>query len=171
MEPIYESTCSDLYDSAVEAFPHTTRRQHATHTIEIAGLNIVPFLGVKTLFLKASAFNEGRHYRPMILVKNIEYYQQLLPGIIEITASDGSQYYLEQPSLTESDVLVRCNCADFFWRFNYFDHLDRSLYGRKRGSYEAKLNPGSANPSELPGMCKHLMKMAHTLAESGLFVT
>jgi hypothetical protein len=171
MVPVYESTCSELYDSAVLAFPHTTRRQHVTHTIDITGLNVVPFVGVKTLFLRADVINEGRSYRPMILVKGVEYYKQLMPGVIEITGSDGAQYYLEQPSVMEDDVLLRCGCPDFFWRFNYYDHLDKSLYGRKRKRYEAKLNPGSANPLEMPGMCKHLMKMVQTLNESGLFVT
>ena len=170
MFSIDESSLFDLYVSAVEAFPHTTRRQHATQPIEIQQLSITPFLGVKTLFLKAAAINEGREYRPMILFKGVVYGSDSTGGKIQITTSDGSHRWVQRPSLAENGVVLRCNCDDFYWRFNYFDHLDKSLYGRKRAPYQARLNPGSANPMELPGMCKHLMKFAEVLNDTG-FIT
>jgi len=164
-----ESSLNDLHQSAVAAFPGTTRRQHATHPIEISNLRWTPFLGMRTLMVKAVARNEDREYTPFIVFKNVQYHNvRDIYGLVEITASDGAQYLFERLSVNENDVLVRCNCKDFYWRFNYYDHVDRSLYGRKRSPYEAIFNPGSANPQEMPGMCKHLMKFAEVLGHSGV---
>ena len=170
MEPLFESSFGDLYDSAVTAFPHTTMRQHATAPIGVSHLQIIPFVGMHTLFLKTETVNEGRYYNSLVLVKGVQYREQLEPGLIEITASDGQHYRFPRPSLADSDVLVYCECADFNWRFRHFNHLDRSLYGRDRKKYEAQHNPGSANPLELPGACKHIMKMVEVLHNGGLFV-
>lgn len=161
---LIESSVSDLYQSAVDAFPQTRMRQHATHTIKIANLRWTPFVGMKTLFIKGLAQNEGREYNPIILLKGIDYQGQ---GVV-ITASDGIKYQFGKPSLEHTDVSIRCNCPDFYWRFNYYNHLDKSLYGSKRSKYESKGGP-PANPMELPGMCKHLMKTIKVLQEAGLF--
>lgn len=161
---LIESSLADLYQSAVDAFPQTRMRQYATHTIKIANLRWTPFVGMKTLFIKGLAQNEGREYNPIILLKGIDYQGK---GVV-ITASDGIRYQFRKPSLEHTDVSIRCNCADFYWRFNYYNHLDKSLYGSKRGKYESKGGP-PANPMELPGMCKHLMKTVKVLQEAGLF--
>jgi hypothetical protein len=140
-------------------------RQHATHPIVIRELRWTPFVGVKTLFIKGLAQNEEREYGPCILFKGVNYQGKA----VKITASDGLQYSFDKLSLENTDVLVRCNCPDFFWRFNYYDHLDKSLYGTKRKKYESHGGP-PANPLELPGMCKHIMKMTKVISESGIFL-
>ena len=160
-----ESSLEDLYQSAVEAFPHTTMRQHATDTIIITNLRWTPYLGMRTLFIKALAQNEGREYSPIILFKKVNYNSDE----VKIIDSAGKEYSFGKLSLENTDVVLRCNCADFFYRFNYYDHLDKSLYGRKRRKYESKGVGPPANPLELPGICKHLMKTAHVLREAGIF--
>ena len=162
---IEESTLTDLYKNAVNAFPNTTKRQYATNPIKITNLRWTPFVGLRTLFVRGLAQNENREYNPIIFFKNVKYLDK---SGVSLMASDGKEYFLEQLSAKSNDVLVRCNCQDFYWRFNYHDYLDKSLHGNKRKKYEAKHNPGSANPLEMPGMCKHLMKMMKTLGESGI---
>lgn len=163
-----ESSSSELYDSTVRAFPNTRFRQHATDPIKIVRLEWVPYLGVKTLFISSLAQNtdKGTEYRPMVVFKGVKYGQ---PGrnMVEITASDDKQYAFERLSHEDSGVLVRCDCADFRWRFNYYDWVDRSLYGNKRKDYQGKGGP-AANPQEMPGMCKHLIKLFSALGEAGV---
>lgn len=158
-----ESSINSLYKSAVKAFPLTTKRQYAIDPIEIKEVSLTPYIGMKTLFVKALAINEDRKYNPIILFKNVLYGKGK-----KIIGSDGLPYQISTLSLDETEVLLRCPCKDFHWRFNFFDHLDHSLYGRKRSKYEAKYNPGSANPLELPGMCKHLMALTRNLKNSGI---
>ncbi len=160
-----ESSIDDLYLSAVKAFPRTTMRQHAVDPIVVESLRWTPFVGMKTLFIKGSTRNEDRHYNTIILFKNVDYAK----NEVRITANDGKEYKFGKLSLESTDVVLRCNCNDFYWRFNYYNHLDRSLYGTKRSKYESQGGP-PANPTESPGMCKHLMKTAQILRESGIFL-
>jgi len=163
-----ESSLEDLYQSAVDAFPRTTKRQHATDPIVITNLHWTPYRGVKTLFIKGLAQNrhEGTEYNCLMLFKNVNYDGKQ----VKITANDLKEYSFDRLSLLDTDVLLRCNCPDFYWRFNYYDHVDRALYGRVRGPYESKGVRPPANPLELPGMCKHLMKMSKALQEAGIFL-
>jgi len=165
-----ESTARELYDSAVAAFPNTTRRQHATDPIRIVSLEWTPFLGLKTLFIKGLAQNPDgtrgfSEYQPMILWKNVNYNPNR--RVVEIIASDRQPYRFERLEYNGHDVLVRCDCGDFHWRFNYYDYLDKSLYGRKRSKYESQGGP-PANPQEMPGMCKHIMKLFKALGDAGV---
>jgi hypothetical protein len=163
-----ESSLNDLYRSAVQAFPRTRRRQHATDPIRITHLEWTPFIGMRTLFLKGLAQNteeDGGEYEPIILFKNVRYHTTPQPGLVEIMASDNRIYYLEQLNAGRSDVLLRCGCGDYFWRFNYYNSTDRSLYGRARTPYQGEYR---INPMEMPGMCKHLMKMGTSLRDAGL---
>lgn len=158
-----ESSLADLFQSAVDAFPHTTKRQHATSPIRITEIRWEPFIGVRTLFVKGTARSEAKEYAPIILFKNVNYNQ---PGVrLQL---EGRIVTFGSLSNEETQVTVRCNCADFKYRFNFYDHVDRSLYGRVRAPYENQGGP-PANPQEMPGMCKHLIKLWYSLQESGLF--
>ncbi len=159
-----ESTINDLYSSAVDAFPRTTLRQHAVDPIRIAQLSIVPYKGMKTIYFKGLAQNEERQYDPVIVFKKVKYDS---PNSIKIVADDGLTYQLEQLSPAINEVNLRCNCKDFYWRFNYYNFLDHSLHGKKRTKYEGNY---PANPKELPGMCKHLMSLVRALTDSGIMV-
>lgn len=164
MNPIFESSFEELYANAIKAFPNTTKRQHVVQPLVVENLRWTPFLGMKTLFIKGHIRNEDRHYDAIILFKNIDYNKKE----IKITASDGLIYNFGKLSLENNDVLLRCNCNDFKWRFNFYDHIDKSLYGNKRKKYE-NLGGAPANPMKLPGMCKHIMKTAQALKDAGLF--
>lgn len=167
---LQESNLQDLYTSTVQSFPRTTKRQYATDLIRIIELNWTPFVGVHTLFIKGLAHSEesGKTYSPMVLFKGVNYHgTKDNQNWIEIVANDGRYYVIERLN-KDNNVLVRCDCADFRWRFNYTDHIDTSLYGRVRKKYEAEMNPGSANPLEMPGMCKHLIKLANSLDHAGI---
>lgn len=158
----YESSLQDLYLSTLKAFPTTTKRQHAVDPIVVENIRWVPYKGVKTLFVKGKIRNESNHYNTIILFKNIDYKK----NEVNIIASDNKKYSFNKISLRNNDVLLRCNCNDFKWRFNYFDHLDKSLYGRNNKSNEHK---DIANPKRLPGMCKHIMATIRTLKDANIF--
>lgn len=165
IEVLDEASLNKLYDQAVQAFPQTTKRQYATQPVLIEKINWTPYLGMNTLFVKAEARNADRHYNPMILFKGMTYGT----GDVDIMANNGQKVSFDKISPESTDALVRCNCDDFKWRFNYYNHLDKTLYGRKRAKYEAKYNPGSANPTKSPGMCKHIMKMMEVLESANIF--
>lgn len=159
--PTQESTLYDLHQSAADAFPLTTKRQHATDPVKIVEMHWTPFLGLKTLYLTGRAWNEGRDYKVQFLFKNVPFGE----GDVRFIADDGQEYVV--PLLTGKDVLVRCNCMDHYYRFCHYNHLDKSLYGRDRKKYEGQ-GLWKANPLEKSGLCKHLMKFSLALQDSGL---
>jgi hypothetical protein len=159
-----ESSLNDLYNSTVAAFPKTTLRQHAVDPIRIVDLSIVPYKGMKTIYFKGLAQNEGREYNSIILFKTVSYDSQS-PNTIRIIADDGLEYVLDKLSPAINEVKMRCNCPDFYWRFNFYDHLDTSLYGKKRTKYKGNYR---INPKEMPGMCKHLIALTKALVGSGV---
>jgi hypothetical protein len=163
-----ESSLKDLHDMAVQAFPHTTKRQNSTDTVRVEGMRWVPFRGLGTLFVKAVVNNEGRKNESIMLFKGVKYREG--SAAVPVMTSKGEEVGLDRLSFSENGVLVRCTCEDFRWRFRHWNGEDGSLYGRAGRKYEAILRPGSSNPDESPGMCKHLMKMAKILRESGVLV-
>lgn len=166
MQFLNESSLEDLYASAVSAFPRTKKRQHATDPIIIAGLRWTPFRGLNTLFVKGLAQSEGKEYNPIIVFKKVDYTK----NEVRLTASDGLEYKFGKLSLESTDVLVRCNCPDFRWRFSYYNHVDKSLYGRKPAEYNALGVRPPANPMQMEGMCKHIMKLVKVLKETEMFL-
>lgn len=154
-----ENTLPELFRSAVDAFPATTKRQHVTAPIEISDVRFTPFLGMKTLLIRANAANEGRVYSPIILFKRASFSTE---GFSFTAHDDNKEYHLAPH---DHDVLVRCDCNDFYWRFNYYNHLETSLHGKVRKEYKGSGVP--ANPLEMPGLCKHLMKLMEELKEMG----
>ena len=90
-------------------------------------MQLTPYLGVKTLFVKGLARNteNGNEYNPIVLFKNVKYHSEKNQNWIEAIAKDGQKFFFEK--LSKNDVVIRCNCNDFHWRFNYTDHLDKSL--------------------------------------------
>ena len=163
-----ESSLDELKQSAILAFPNTTKRQHAIDEIEISNVKITPFLGVKTLYAKALAhnINNGNEYNSVILFKGLNYQEQKNNNNIEINVN-GIHYYFNKLSLENTQVLLRCNCQDFKNRFHHYNHIDKSLQGPNRKKYIGQ-GLWEANPQKLPGMCKHIMKMVETLKQINL---
>lgn len=162
-----ESTLLDLYKSTVEAFPRTGKRQHSIDTIKIIEMKFTPFLGMRTLLVRGLAKNidNQREYSTLILFKGVKYREDQSARTVKLHVQ-GTTYLLESVSQSKNEVLLRCGCPDFHWRFNHYDHEDGSLYGRKRRKYESKGTGAKANPKEAQGMCKHLMKTVKALYDS-----
>lgn len=162
-----ESTLLDLYKSTVDAFPRTGKRQHSIDTIKIIEMNFTPFLGMRTLLVRGVAKNidNQREYPTIVLFKGVKYRERESSGTVRLRARDGT-YLMESVSQSKNEVLLRCDCPDFYWRFNFHDHEDGSLYGRKRRKYESRGIGAKANPNQAQGMCKHLIKTVKALYDS-----
>lgn len=167
---LIETSILDLYKNTTKAFPKTTRRQYATDTVRVERLEWIPFLGMKTLFIKALVKNEGKKYESIILFKNVKFKESEGRRLIKVKMSTGKEIFVEQIESDKNDVLVNCQCKDFYWRFKHFNKIDKSLYGRDRRPYDAIARPDTANPMEMAGMCKHLIKMAKIIKESNLLI-
>lgn len=166
---LFETSLNDLYFNIVTGFPNSRFRESATQPIKITSITWLPFLGMKTLYIQGLAQNENRAYNPIILFKNVKFQLNEAPKTVSLKASDGKRYYLETLSL-DQDVTVRCNCKDFYWRMHHYNKLDNCLYGKDRKKYESLNKKPPANPLEVSGMCKHIMKLLQAVQHANLLV-
>ena len=68
----------------------------------------------------------------------------------------------------DDKVKVSCECRDFFFTWNYYNHnradalLGKvALYRRKTDTYPER------NPGKVPGLCKHLVKLFDQIEKGG----
>lgn len=157
-----ETTFTQLYNATVATFPNTKYRHNVVDEIKVKNLKFVPYQGLNTLFIKSLAENieKNTEYKTMALIKNINFNAKSKP--VKILDEYGNSYLFEKPKINNNDVLVRCDCQDFKWRFNYYNSLDNSLYGKRRSKYKSK-GLSEANPAKSPGVCKHIMKLFEQL--------
>lgn len=167
----FESTTAELHQSTVLAYPRTGKRQHSIDPIKITQMEWIPYLGLKTLYVKGLAQSDsGKQYSPMIMFKNVNFHTSADGyNLIEIVASDNQPYYLERLQSNGNDVTVRCNCADLYWRGIHYLKQDNSLYGRDRKPYIGQ-GLWEANPSKSPILCKHLIKFVNALKDAGALI-
>lgn len=160
-----ESTIEQLYNQTVSGFPRTGKRQHSVQPIKITEMNWTPFLGTKTLLVRGTAESGEKVYNTVVLFKDVVY-----GSGIPLVATDGRLYHLEQLMVDKNDVLVRCNCDDYRWRFQHWNHVDRSLYGADRKPYEGTGTGLKANPDEVAGFCKHIIRTLTAIRDSNILV-
>lgn len=166
-----ESSFFDLYANIERGFPQTGHRQHATDTIKIKDMRWLPYRGVKTLYVKGLAQNEGREHSPIVVFKRVNYnINENDKMAVTINASDGGIYTFEKLTLNNTDLILRCSCGDFRYRFAWYNRLDHCLYGRVPPKYESKGIRHPVNPMEISGMCKHCIKLIKVLGTAGIFV-
>lgn len=165
---LIELTLPKLHKSAVDAFPRTKKRQHATDELKVAGIQFIPYEGALKIKAVIKNVNDGKTYDSTIFVNNIVYEKEDSPKLITFTGSDGEDYHIRPIPALSSHAKVHCECLDFRWRFAEWNYNKDALDGKKPDQYIPKTNRPPANPTQSPGICKHLMKMIETLENSNL---
>ena len=70
------SSYQDLERSAITAFPHTKKRQHATHPVQIVRTDFTPYIGTRNLLVRGQA-KSGTYnnvfYKPMLFFNEIKF--------------------------------------------------------------------------------------------------
>lgn len=164
-----ETSLNTLFQNVVQNFAHTKKRYLATDEVDIIKFDYTAFLGVKTLFVKGQAMNEGRKYNPMILFTKVAFEPESTNDNITVISTDNKGVHFKQLSEKNTDVKVRCNCSSFYYDFSFYNFKDGSIYGRKPKPYVRKTdNYPPRNPAHVPGLCKHLMKLSLLLKSAGV---
>lgn len=102
-------------------------------------------------------------------IENSENPGQDKYNVFQFTSTDGNTYNAKFDKSNSVDVRVRCGCEDFRWRFAYYNSGDNSLYGDPPDPYVRKTDRPPVNPSNTPGVCKHIMKLKKELEREEFF--
>ena len=80
------------------------------------------------------------------------------------------QGYMPKPSLNHNEVMMRCSCPSYRFRFDEANRRHHAGTGAKFGIYRRKSDRAPNNPAHIPGACKHLIEFIDYLQERG-FIT
>jgi len=170
IKQLEEATYADLETNTMRFVPPSKKRQHATDPIQIQQIQLIPAPPSGTLEAQAIALSNGNKYQPIIFFNNVAYEREDTPQNITFTGADAQEYHVQPISLRTNNCKVRCTCLDFRWRFSVQNQEKDALYGPGPGIYQKV--PGSTrppnNPQGVPGLCKHLLKLAIELRNSGI---
>lgn len=182
-DQLTEASIRDLWAKAQRAFPRTRRRQHVINRVQTREVKWQPFPKLRTLLASSRVIGEQypgkkrKLYRTNLMFRNVDFATEGQKGMLKITVRGSTprvprgEVFFEKLSFNDS-VRVRCNCPDFRWRFNWEcdSETPSALFGPRAPAYTPP-NPekyrGPANPSGLPGICKHIMNMGLSLHKSG----
>lgn len=168
IQQLEETTYADLERETLHFIPRTKKRQFAVTPVQIQNIELVPFNQSGALEARATANSNGNTYQPIILFQGVEFQDEDTPENVTFTGTDGQEYHILPIQLRTTNVKVRCTCLDFRWRFSVQDQKADALYGEGPGLYQKVSNRPPNNPRNVPGICKHLMKLVVELRNSHL---
>lgn len=165
-----ENTYGDLERRTLAFNPPSEKRQHAIDPIQITAMELDVARESGNLQVNATAQSDsGKQYQPQMLFSNVIYEDNDQNDNISFKASNGDTYHIIPINLNTENVKVRCSCLDFYWRFGTQNHSSGSLLGKPPPMYQKRSqNHPPANPTNTPGLCKHLMKVAIALKQAGI---
>lgn len=118
--------------------------------------------GVRTLtfFGEVSSSHKPSTYSLIITFKNVNEHDGL-------TEEEILQGYKPKPSLSKNEVLLRCSCLSYRFRFDKANRLNNVGTGARFPSYHKLTNRKPNNPRNLPGFCKHALEFIEFLQKQG----
>jgi hypothetical protein len=164
-----DSTYNQLYTGIVQGFPGTQKRQNATGSVIVRRVSYVPYINDSVLRVESIVNSGPNKYEPVIMFRGVEFKDTAVGNAVTIRAADGQEYNITPISLAGSRLKVRCGCLDFYHRFSTQNFADGSLEGNPPPPYQDRdPNRGPANPTQTPGVCKHLIKLVQEMKKSGI---
>lgn len=163
------STQVQLDQNIRAAWPDTRKRQNATNEVTISNVEFMPYVGTKMLHVKSQSRSNGNAYKQALQFTQVDFEQVDSPEVVTFQTVDGREAHAKPITLAGHNVKCRCNCMDFHYRFANYNSADKSLVGRPPPLYRRKTTTRPpVNPMQVPGMCKHLLKLVATLRGQGL---
>lgn len=160
-----EATYNDLRQNIQRGFPETRKRQHATGEVNVTNVQYVPIAG--GLQVNARSRSNGHDYAQTIMFTNVPHNDG--GEGVSFTGTDGQEHTIQPISLQGARVKVNCSCLDFHYRFAMWNFNDAALAGPKPQLYQRKTaDRPPVNPTQVSGVCKHLIKLVDTLRQNRL---
>ena len=142
-----------------------TRTQQITINIK----DIIPYFGTKSMLFRGDSISGSvdAHYITIISFYDIEYIQEEFKrGMMKFEGPNGEPIIADVPSYRKTPVRIYCSCADYYFTWAYPNLAKNAHYGRKPKPYR-RVVPDSGlprrNPTNIEGMCKHVINMINVL--------
>ena len=159
---LLEASLRELEENTEKLTKKVSRKEQASK-VAISNVELIPEVPSRRLLAKAKAQGSSGTYTPQIEFQDVNY----SGDDYTFTGPDGEEYSIERISY-DNDVRVTCDCLDFRWRFSLWNSKNKALLGPPPEQYQKKTNRPPQNPQQLPGMCKHLLRLVHYLDDEGV---
>jgi hypothetical protein len=170
-QQLNEDSTEDKLDQNIRtSFPDTKKRHNATNEVVISNIQYIPYIGTKFLHIKSTSQSNSHSYNQVLQFTKVNFENVDSPENITFTSSDnGTDCHVQPIQLSEHNCKVKCNCLDFYYRFAPHNAGDNSLVGKAPPLYQRRTTTRpSVNPTRVPGLCKHLLKLVQSLQGTGL---
>lgn len=168
LEQLDEATYAELERNTMNFVPASKKRQWVVNPIQVTKMEISPARESQTIIIQAEVNSNGNLYAPKMTFDGVIYEDGDQDNNVSFTGSDGEEYHIMPIELNKANCKLACNCLDFYWRFANQNHSAGSLDGNPPGAYQKKTDRAPVNPQNVPGVCKHLLKLAIELKDNGI---
>lgn len=161
-----DTSVNDLEAKTRQYNPATTKRQNATGPIQVQQMKLSAGQDNTGGMLEVEAVmksDSGNQYQSIMVFSGVDYQEEDTNDNVTFTGADGQDYHMAPIPLSAQNVKVRCTCLDFRWRFSVQHQNQGTLYGPGPGIYKNKTQREPNNPNNIPGVCKHLLKLGQEL--------
>ena len=167
---LIETPLSQLYNNTMSSFD--TPRQQTAGRVQVIQKIFIPAPNNGMVEVAAKTRSSAKMYQTRMRFDDIQFVEAEEGGgrNTTFTASDGQEYTIEPVSYGNNDVKVSCGCLDFYYRFSVWNDRDGSLYGNPPPPYVKKTDKEPVNPSQTPGLCKHLIALTNELRQERFLV-
>ena len=144
-----------LIKSTEAGFPNTHR---STSTgMSVRNFSCVMNTNASTLDIKSDVKGSTDVYTCSMRFSGVEFGDKPFDHSVEISdPSSSDSVFIEPIDPKEHHVRLKCNCKDFTWRFSRQNQKQDALDGDVLTGLTSKGLRPPANPTNSPGMCKHL---------------
>lgn len=168
LQILSEMTYNELERNTLNFTPPSTKRQHAMDPVQIQRIELMAARPSGVLECTGMVNSGGNQYQSMMVFRDVVFEDEDTQSNITFTAADNQDYHIQPISLSHNNVKVRCTCLDFRWRFAMHNQKHDALHGEGPDLYQKKTNRPPNNPGQVAGLCKHLLKFAVELRNSGI---
>lgn len=165
-----ERSYSELERNTNNFVPPSSKRQHAVAPIQVQQLKLVAAEPSHTLEATGTIKSGANTYQSIIFFDGVRYAPEDTGNNVTFMGADSQEHHMEPIKLNIANAKVRCTCLDFRWRFSMHNQQKDALYGPGPGAYQKKTNRPPNNPQQVPGLCKHLLKLAQELRNSKIVI-
>lgn len=166
---LLETSIDDMENSISLGFPDTKKRQHIVNTVNVSSVKYLPMIGVKTLRVMGTVTSNGSTYSPTILFMRVMFEEESNDTNVTLMSATGDEFNILPIEKDMTNIRVRCNCLDYYYRFAPYNHTDKSHIPPKAKPYVRKTDTyPPANPKKVPGVCKHILRIAEYLEKTGV---
>ena len=156
-----------IYRAVLRSTPKVSPKTPTTVLINptISNLDVQYYAGTRTITFYGSvkSHNQFGSYNVMLTFKNVKPHDGL-------TNEEIAQGFKPKPTLGENEIMGRCSCPNYRFRFDKANRMHGVGTGARFGFYRRKTNRKPYNPKNLIGFCAHLMEFVNYLQETGFIL-